>query len=1036
MSQDLRDRLQSHLGGSYTLERELGGGGMSRVFVGVEEALGRRVVVKVLPPELAAGVNLERFRREIQLAAQLQHPHIVPVHAAGMADGLPYFTMPLVDGESLRTRLKRDGQLPVADVVRILRHVADALAYAHERGIVHRDIKPDNVLMAGAHALVTDFGVAKALSAAKSDGATSADLTMMGTTMGTPAYMAPEQAAADPTTDHRADIYSLGILGYEMLTGRTPFGGRTPQATLAGHLGEAPPPINAARPDAPPELEALLMRCLAKRPEERPPSASEVVRALESILTPGSGTLATTAATAGTHGSLPRALGWYTAAVAAVGIIAKTLTEYVGLPRWVLPGALILMALGLPAIALVAYVHHPTVRARPASRRAEAHRWLTWRRVAASGAGVIVAFAVVVIAHLTMRSMGIGPSASLLAKGELSGRDPILVAEFDSPSDTLLGSVLSEALRTDLGQSRAVTVVEPEQVRDALTRMQRPPATRVDAALAREIAVREGVKAVVEGDVRPIGNGFLITTRLVSSGGQQLASFRESARDADALIPAMDNLSKRLREKIGESLKSVHDAKPLDRVTTSSLPALRSYTQALQALEVEGDDERGEALLEDAIAKDTNFAMAYRKLGVTLSNAGRNLDRSLVAIQRAFEKRDRLPDVERYMTEGSYYTPRDPDRAIAAYQALLDIQPENRGALNNLALLYSYRRDYTRAEDALARAIAADSSTYTAYLNMVDAKLHVGKDAEARSTLETMARRFPRAPVSVFMRAGLMYLQGDADSAESTMRAHLAANPGNPRVRAEAGGALVNLALARGQLARAAELRRDVVAANLERGKRGAALNDEVRAAFEEVWFRDDSERALELVDQALSRNPLDSIPVFERPFGNLTSVWSLAGHPERARRLLPQLENAVEPSMRRVVEPPLHGMRAAIAFGENRLTDALDELRAADEGPCASCSLPFLGLVHDRSGNADSAIAVYERYVNTRELGRMELDSYFLAHTHKRLGELYDARGEREKAAAHFSRFIELWQNADPELQPRVEDAKRRLRLLRTNQG
>jgi tetratricopeptide (TPR) repeat protein/tRNA A-37 threonylcarbamoyl transferase component Bud32 len=1034
LTQDLRDRLQSHLGGAYTLERELGGGGMSRVFVGVEEALGRRVVVKVLPPELAAGVNLERFRREIQLAAQLQHPHVVPVHAAGMADGLPYFTMPLVDGESLRTRLKRDGQLPVAEVVRILRHVADALAYAHERGIVHRDIKPDNVLMAGSHALVTDFGVAKALSAAKSDGAPGADLTMMGMTMGTPAYMAPEQAAADPSSDHRADIYSLGILGYEMLTGRTPFGGRTPQATLAGHLTETPPPINAARADVPPELEALLLRCLAKRPEDRPQRASDVVHELEAILTPRSGTLAT-ATTAGTHG-LPRALAWYTAAVAAVGIIAKSLTEYVGLPRWVLPGALILMALGLPAIALVAYVHHPTVRARPASRRAVAHRWLTWRRVAASGAGVILAFAAVVLAHLVMRSMGIGPSASLLAKGELSGRDPILVAEFDSPSDTLLGTVLSEALRTDLGQSRAVTVVEPEQVREALARMQRPPATRVDAALAREIAVREGIKAVVEGDVRPIGSGFLITTRLVSSGGQQLASFRESARDADALIPAMDNLSKRLREKIGESLKSVHDAKPLDRVTTASLPALRSYTQALQALEVEGDDERGEALLEDAIAKDTNFAMAYRKLGVTLSNAGRNLDRSVAAIQRAFEKRDRLPDVERYMTEGSYYTPRDPDRAIAAYQALLDIQPRNRGALNNLALLYSYRRDYARAEDALARAIAADSSTYTAYLNMVDAKLHVGKDAEARSTLETMARRFPRAPVSVFMRAGLMYLKGDADSAESTMRAHLAANPGNPRVRAEAGSALVNLALTRGQLARAAELRRDVVAANLERGTLGAALDEEVRAAFEEVWFRDDRERALEMVDQALGRHPLDSIPVFERPFGNLTLVWSLAGQPERARRLLPQLENAVEPSMRRVLEPPLHGMRAAIAFGENRLTDALSELRAGDEGPCASCTLPYLGLVYDRSGNADSAIAAYERYVNTRELGRMELDSYFLAHAHKRLGELYDARGDREKAAAHFSRFIELWRNADPELQPRVEDVKRRLQLLRANQG
>ncbi|HJU89454.1 MAG TPA: serine/threonine-protein kinase, partial [Gemmatimonadaceae bacterium] len=484
---ELRERLQSHLTGAYTLERELGGGGMSRVFVGVEEALGRRVVVKVLPPELAAGVNLERFRREIQLAAQLQHPHIVPVHAAGMADGLPYFTMPLVDGESLRTRLKRDGRLPIADVVRIMRHVADALAYAHDRGIIHRDIKPDNVLMAGSHALVTDFGVAKALSAAKSAGSGGAELTMIGTTMGTPAYMAPEQAAADPTSDHRADIYSLGILAYELLTGKTPFGGRTPQETLAGHLTEKPAPIGNARPDVQPDLDALVMRCLSKRPEDRPQNATEVVRDLESIMTPGSGTL-TTMTFARPQSSLPRALAWYTASVAAVAVIAQALTEFVGVPRWVLPGALILMALGLPVIAVAAYVHHPTVRARADSRSAEAHRWLTWRRVAAGGVAVILAFGVVVVAHLILRSMGIGPSASLLAKGGLRERDPILVAEFRSPGDSVLGAVLGEALRTDLGQSNAVTVVEPARVRDALARMQRPVGSRIDANLAREIA--------------------------------------------------------------------------------------------------------------------------------------------------------------------------------------------------------------------------------------------------------------------------------------------------------------------------------------------------------------------------------------------------------------------------------------------------------------------------------------------------------------------------------------------------------------------
>lgn len=298
---------------------------MSRVFVAEETALDRKVVIKVLPPETAAQVSLERFKREILLAARLQHPHIVPLLTAGESNGLPYFTMPFVDGESLRVRLARHGELPVNTAIRILREIASALAYAHEHGIVHRDLKPDNVLLSGGSAMVTDFGVAKALSA--SSNAEHAGMTSLGVALGTPAYMSPEQASGDPSVDHRADIYSFGVFAYELLTGQPPFAGRTPQNLLAAHVAEAPEAINKRRASLPPALAALVMRCLEKRPADRPQSASEVVHALDDITTPSGGmptgmqTLAVAAPSSG--GS--RRWGALAAALVLVIVIASWL---------------------------------------------------------------------------------------------------------------------------------------------------------------------------------------------------------------------------------------------------------------------------------------------------------------------------------------------------------------------------------------------------------------------------------------------------------------------------------------------------------------------------------------------------------------------------------------------------------------------------------------------------------------------------------------------------------------------------------------
>jgi serine/threonine protein kinase len=322
VSSSLQEQIQRALGNAYLLERELGGGGMSRVFVALERVLDRRVVVKVLLPELAAGVNVERFRREIQLAAQLQHPHIVPLLSAGEAEGLPYFIMPFVTGESLRTRVTREGEFPVAETLRILRDVVSALAYAHARGVIHRDVKPDNVLLSGGVAVVTDFGVAKAVSASSDTGPTG--LTSMGVALGTPAYMAPEQATASPNTDHRADIYALGIMAYEMLTGSPPFSGRSAQQVLAAHVVEEPEPVERRRPAVPPMLAMLVKDCLAKRPADRPQSATEVMQTLDAIATPSGGTAATTAVRRPTVLESP-ARRWRKPAVAAVVGVALLL---------------------------------------------------------------------------------------------------------------------------------------------------------------------------------------------------------------------------------------------------------------------------------------------------------------------------------------------------------------------------------------------------------------------------------------------------------------------------------------------------------------------------------------------------------------------------------------------------------------------------------------------------------------------------------------------------------------------------------------
>jgi len=1045
----LRDQLQDTLGDEYTITRELGGGGMSRVFVAREESLRRNVVVKVLPPDLLAGVNAERFDREITLAAGLQHPHIVPVLTAGQMQGVPFYTMPFVDGESLRGRLTSDGALPITDCIGILRDVAKALAYAHERGIVHRDIKPDNVLLSGGSAVVTDFGIAKALSAARTD-APGGTLTQIGTSIGTPAYMSPEQAAADPATDHRADIYSFGCLAYEMIAGRPPFTAKSPQKLLAAQMGETPQQIAELRPDVPQPLAALVMKCLAKDADGRPQRAVEIVRILETV-TSGAGHDAMPMILAGGRGMFKRAMLVYVLAFVIVAVVAKAAIVAVGLPDWVFPGALVVMAFGLPVILFTAYVHRTTRRimgATPtytpggtpslakgtmAQMAIKASPHVSWRRAAIGGGAAVAGFVLLVGIYMVLRAFGIGPAGSLLAAGTISQDEKILVADLTSPaSDSTLGPVVTDAFRTALGQSSTVAVVQPATVQDVLRRMERPADTKVDFALAREIATREGIKAVIDGSLLGVGGRYVVAMRLVSAQtGDELATFRETANGQSEILPTVDRLAKEVRAKIGESLKNVQSAPALEQVTTPSLEALRKYVDGLRII-YDGDFARGEAMLQEAVALDTGFAMAYRKLAVEYSNRSLN-EKAQLYYDKAYAHIDRLSDAERYLLLGSYYSygrHADAAKAIAAFERLLEIQPKNTAGLNNLASMLMFAHQPARAESLLTEAIRVGPVASVHYYNLMRARLEMGKFDSARAAIDQCTKAFPKNVECPRMKANLQWSLGQFDSVRVTAAA-MAPRMTSPDDRADFAFSGADFARLHGQLAEAARLEHESAESARQAGVANADLLEVVDLAFDDAWYRGDAVGAARRMDQLFARTPLRSVRMSEAPYLEAVMSYVAADRPDRARAFMEEwnVRRKESPTTRDTVT--IHRMRGTIALSSKDYATAQSELRFTETQGCAVCDLPRLGRAFDLAGAPDSAIAVYERYLTTPWPDRLELDGHFLAAVEQRLGELYEAKGQRDKALAHYRRFIDLWKNADPVLQPRVTDAKLRVAAL-----
>ncbi len=636
--------------------------------------------------------------------------------------------------------------------------------------------------------------------------------------------------------------------------------------------------------------------------------------------------------------SLWQVLGIYLAGSWVAMQVVETLTANVGLPDWVPPFAVVLLVIGFPIVMATAFVQEgmpgresaegggsalgaldgaaavgrdpaatgPDVRPSPAATARSAdsgetaappreqrgedgvhHRLFTWRNAILGGVLAFALLGLVTTIYLAMRSLGIGPVGSLVARGVLEERAPIVVAEFEA-TDPLLARAVTEAFRVDLSQSDIVTVVEPSELHEVLVRMQRDPGVALDLEVAREVALREGFPAVIAGEVNQAGTSTVISARLISTAdGEVLASYRQTAGDSTMIVPAVDGLSKRFRQRIGESLRTIRAGPPLERVTTADLAALRKYSQGAQAAAFDGDLQRAVALFQEAVALDTGFASAYRALGSVYGNMGERA-LSIEAYSNAFAHRDRLSERERYAAEAIYYenVTGERDKAIVAYRNQLEIAPNDHAALNNLGNNYEYLRDFARAEELFRASLEQDSGRWIPYWNAAAVQVAQGEFEEARGTIEALARTSPGSPTVFRARALLAAAGRDFGATEESLRSMRQATTGSAGATAYASSALAAVDYVHGRLEEGGRHNEEALALNVERGSPATALQNVLFAAWVELSIRDDADGAVRQVESAITEHGLDEVPVQDWGYLDLASFYAAAGRPDRAREL------------------------------------------------------------------------------------------------------------------------------------------------------
>jgi serine/threonine-protein kinase len=926
---ELTEQLSAAIAGRYRLERELGRGGMATVFLAEDLKHRRRVAIKVLRPDLTVLLGPERFLREIEIAARLQHPHILTLLDSGEASGLLYYVMPYVEGESLRERLDRERQLPVEEALQLAREVADALGHAHRAGVVHRDIKPENILFAAGHAVVADFGIARAVSEA---GGT--DLTRTGTIVGTPTYMSPEQVMGRGDLDGRSDLYSLGCVLYEMLAGVPPFASATPESLVYQHLSAPPPLVTSVRPTVPETTARALAKCLAKTPADRFGTAAEFAGAISS------------------------------GATTAIAPAAQPVR-----PRAIIAGAAAVLALAIVA----------------------------WR---------------------------FGPSLFSSRANVPATKDWVLVAEFDGPAaDSSVVAATRDLVIAALDQSEIVATVPRDQIRLALLGAGKPPSTRVDAELARELAYRSAVRTVLEGQIGRLGKGYSLVLRLVDADSERIVlSVSDAARDEEALIPTVDRITKRLRAELGERRGAIQTTRELMRVTTPSFEAYRDYLRARDLL-LANDYRAAVTWCRSTLALDPDFAVAWNVMSGCFTNLNEP-DSALAALHQALSRPGRLPERGRLLAVASLaYLSGDLPGALAAIERAVQLMPQVAPARDNRSFyLISAGRWSEALESARgAERVSAFGASQITLANQFDCLLLLGRIDEARHLVPRLrGRNALAAPMQIAAASGKW---AAAESLATVLRSTADADDDLRRMAATYQAAAQ---ASRGELRAADQTLRQVQSV-------AETTHERTRAN----WTRWDRLR-LALFSRGVAADP-GSPGSWDSTTAGLVvhGAWAAAtGDTTLARRLTTEIRRRSAPDLARqgFFGPAM--VEAWLAARAGRWQEVLRLLGpAALQGEARGYALVqsaplirwLVAEAYEHVDRPDSAAVYFERAIAPVPEGGTDFAQVRMASSfaHQRLVLVYSRIGRLEEARRHWEILSTTFTRPDPELKPLFEESR-----------
>jgi eukaryotic-like serine/threonine-protein kinase len=968
----------------YRILEKLGAGGMGEVYLAEDMKLGRKIAIKILSEEFTTNKDrLHRFEQEASAASNLNHPNILTIHEMGIDEGRHYIATEFIDGVTLRRKMAAS-QLETHTILDIAVQVASALEEAHAAGIVHRDIKPDNIMVRrNGYVKVLDFGLAKlteTVDRSPSDGEAATRVlvhTDAGVVMGTSHYMSPEQARGKPV-DARSDIWSLGVVIYELIAGRTPFEGETSTDVIVAITQKEPPPLARFAPEVPAELDWIVMKALRKDRDERYQTIKELITDLK---------------------RLKQRLEFQSELErtgAPDSFTRSKISDFPGAPTTIAQQAMPTAEKTISHVSSAEYIVTGIRRNKLAA--------------------ALVALVLIVLSA----------SAFYFYKRNshplMTERDTVLLTDFvNTTGEPVFDGTLKQALAVNLGQTPFLNLFPDDRVRETLRFMGRSPDDRITRDIGREICERQGIKAMLTGTIASLGSHYVITLEAVNPrSGDPIAREQIEADSKEKVLSSLGTAAMNLRKKLGESLSSMqkYDVN-IEQATTSSLEALKAYTMANDE-RAKGRSREALTFYKRAVDLDPNFAMAYARIGVQYVN-DEQLETAKEYVQKAYDLRDRVSERERLYIEEKYYSyiTGEIDQTIETLKTWSRLYPNDFIPHNNLSINYKMIGRHEEALKEALEAVRLSPNNISGHDNVVDSFISLGRFEEAEQAEQESQKINPDSLTAHFKNYHFAFLRQD----QATMEREANWAKGKPE-EGLFNGFLSAAALYSGKLKQSEELRKRAVEI-LKQQNRTENASSILMGMANDLMYIGKCDQA-----KANAKAALDLLRG-QMNLANGAAIYAACDDRDQAQKLLDEARTAYpKNTVINKIVPPI--VTAGIEESRGNATEAIklfESIRGYEGGLILGLGTTFArGNLYLKQRMGNEAAAEFKRVIDQRGI-----DIFSCTHVlaHLGLGRALALNGDTAGARKAYQDFFALWKDADHDL-PVLVAARKEYEALR----